>query len=160
MKVELCLVKQADRDTLFRLLQYSLFEESMTDLNEMNDDALFEYPWFDAYFCEPEREAYLIRECETGKLLGFAMVRRLEDGRYSIVEFLVIPKYRRMGVGLQAARDCFKRHDGLWEIKPAYGSESAYYFWKRAVEAYAGSDCIWKDGTFSFQTQSDERNEG
>ena len=30
-------VKVADKDILYRLLQYSLFEESLTDLNEMND---------------------------------------------------------------------------------------------------------------------------
>ena len=61
---------------LFRLLQYSLFEESLTDFNEMNDDALFDYPWFDAYFIEPQREAYFIRGMDTQKLLGFVMVRR------------------------------------------------------------------------------------
>lgn len=153
-------MKQTERDTLFRLLQYSLFEESLTDLNEMNDDALFEYPWFDAYFCESEREAYLIRECETGKLLGFAMIRRQENGTYSIAEYLVIPKYRRMGVGSQAARKCFELHDGPWEIKPAYGSKSAYCFWKKAIERHVGEHYIWKDGFFSFDTQNNIRNEG
>ena len=160
MKAVLCRVRQEERDTLFRLLQYSLFEESLTDLNEMRDDALFDYPWFEAYFEEPEREAFLIREQETGKLLGFAMVRQDENGRYSIAEFMVIPKYRRIGIGLQAAKECFALHAGLWEVKPAYGSEAAYLFWKRAVEAYAGSHCTWKDGLFSFDTQHDERNEG
>lgn len=160
MKVKLCPVKREERDTLFRLLQYSLFEESMTDLNEMNDDALFEYPWFDAYFCEPEREAYLIRECETGKLFGFAMIRRQGNGAYSIAEYLVIPKYRRMGVGSQAARKCFELHAGLWEIKPAYGSEPAYCFWKKAIETYVGEHYAWKDGAFFLDTQYNVRNEG
>ena len=42
MNIVLELVKSERRDTLFRLLQYSLFEESLTDLNEMNEDALFD----------------------------------------------------------------------------------------------------------------------
>ena len=36
-------VKIEDKDILYRLLQYSLFEESLTDQNEMNDEAIFEY---------------------------------------------------------------------------------------------------------------------
>ena len=128
MEIMLERVQEEKKDTLFRLLQYSLFEESLTDLHDMNEDALFDYPWFDAYFVEAEREAYFIRQCGTNRMLGFAMVRMHEDGRHSIAEFLVLPKYRRLGVGTQAAKACFALHDGLWEVKPAYGSESARLF--------------------------------
>lgn len=57
IKIILEPVSPQQRDTLFRMLQYSLFEESLTDLNEMNGEALFEYPWFDLYFTEEDREA-------------------------------------------------------------------------------------------------------
>ena len=40
-------VKVEDKDILYRLLQYSLFEESLTDQNEMNNEAIFEYKYFD-----------------------------------------------------------------------------------------------------------------
>ena len=50
-------VRFEDKDILYRLLQYSLFEESLTDLNEMNDEAIFEYKWFDDYFKDDNREA-------------------------------------------------------------------------------------------------------
>lgn len=39
-------VEECKRDVLYRLLQYSLFEESLSDQNDMNEEALFEYPWF------------------------------------------------------------------------------------------------------------------
>ena len=113
MQIMLDRVQPDKKEALFRLLQYSLFEESLSDFNDMNDDALFDYPWFDAYFVEPQREAYFIREQESRKLLGFAMVRLHEDGRHSIAEFLVIPKYRRRGIGTQAAKACFALHSGL-----------------------------------------------
>ena len=74
MEIQLERVPAAKKEALFRLLQYSLFEESSTDQNEIGDDALFDYPWFDFYFTEPEREAYFIREKENGKLLGFVMI--------------------------------------------------------------------------------------
>lgn len=149
MEIELERVPFEKRDALFRLLQYSLFEESLTDLNDMNDDALFGYPWFDAYFTEPQREAYFIRERGTKQLLGFAMVREHEDGRHSIAEFLVIPKYRRQGVGSQAAKACFALHKGLWEVKPAYGSESARLFWQKTI-ARTTDHIDWADGMFTF----------
>ena len=149
MQIKLDRVRQEKREALFRLLQYSLFEESLSDFNDMNDDALFDYPWFDAYFVEPQREAYFIREQESEKLLGFAMVRMHEDGRHSIAEFLVLPKYRRQGIGTQAAQACFALHDGLWEVKPVYGSESAYCFWRQTIERTV-QEKTFEDGMFTF----------
>ena len=46
-------------------------EESLSDQNDMNEDALFEYPWFENYFTEEGRDACFIRERGTGRLLGF-----------------------------------------------------------------------------------------
>lgn len=155
MEIELERVPFEKRDALFRLLQYSLFEESLTDLNDMNDEALFDYPWFDAYFTESQREAYFIRECGTKQLLGFAMVREHEDGRHSIAEFMVIPKYRRQGVGSQAAKACFALHKGLWEVKPAYGSESAKRFWQNTI-AQTRCRMDWIDDQFEFMMPKKE----
>ena len=62
MDIYLQSVTAAQKDTLYRLLQYSLFEESAADGNRIGADGLFDYPWFDAYFSEKDREAYLIRE--------------------------------------------------------------------------------------------------
>ena len=157
MEIALERVIQEKRSTLFRLLQYSLFEESLTDLGEMNDDALFDYPWFNAYFTEPQREAYFIRAQASKKLLGFAMVREHEDGRHSIAEFMVIPKYRRSGIGSQAAKACFALHHGLWEVKPAYGSESAWLFWQKAI-AQMTEQMDWQDGAFTFVLRNKEED--
>ena len=43
MSINLERVTIDKKDTLYRLLQYSLFEESLTDGNEMNENAIFEY---------------------------------------------------------------------------------------------------------------------
>jgi len=61
MIITLDKVKIAEKDILFRLLQYSLFEESISDQNEMNENGIFEYKWFDAYFTDDVREVYFIR---------------------------------------------------------------------------------------------------
>ena len=50
MEIRLEKIKAEEKEILHRLLQYSLYEESGTDQNEMGDDGLFEYQWFDCYF--------------------------------------------------------------------------------------------------------------
>ena len=101
-----------------------------------------------------ERDAYFIREEETGKLLGFVMVneymQKFDDG-HSIAEFMVIPKYRRRGVGKKAAVLCFEKYRGNWEVCPSYGSEKAYLFWKNVIEKYTDGECEFEDGIFLFQ---------
>lgn len=147
MEIELAPAGPGDREVLYRLLQYSLYEESAYDGNEMGEDGLFAYPWFDAYFTEVGREAYLIRE--RGKLAGFAMVRRTVSG-YSVAEFLVLPPYRRRGVGRAAALACFRRHPGVWEVSPSRGSKAAFRFWQRTITGYTGEEPRFEEGAFVF----------
>ena len=126
-------VNSNDRDILYRLLQYSLFEESANDLNEMNDSAVFEYKYFDRYFTDSDRDAYFIREKGSKKLLGFAMVNtylQIYNEGHSIAEYMVIPKYRRNNIGKNVANILFDKYKGNWEVRPSYNSKSAYLFWK------------------------------
>lgn len=157
MEIRLESVKKEEKEILYRLLQYSLYEESGTDLNEMGEDGLFEYRWFDCYFEQQdamERDAYFIRAQETGKLLGFVMVneymQKFSEG-HNIAEFMVIPKYRRRGVGKKAAVQCFEKYRGNWEVRPSYGSEKAYLFWKNVIEKYTDGKCRFEDGIFLFR---------
>ena len=68
MEIILDRVKEENKDVLYRLLEYSLFEESLNDGNEMNNDAIFEYKYFDLYFTDNERDAFFVKEKETNKL--------------------------------------------------------------------------------------------
>ena len=149
-------VKIEDKDILYRLLQYSLFEESLTDQNEMNNEAIFEYKWFDSYFQDNNREAYFIKEQETNKILGFAMVnqymQKSKDG-HSIAEFMIIPKYRRLKIGKRVAIKLFNMHKGSWEVKPSYGSAVALAFWKSVIDEYTKNENTFEDGIFIFQNK-------
>ena len=150
MEVILERASSQNRELLFRLLQYSLFEESVTDGNEINAEGLFDYPWFELYFTENDREAYFIKDAGSGALLGFAMINAhvtVGNEGHAIAEFLILPKYRRMGIGSEAARQCFALHKGLWEVSPSYGSNSAMAFWKTVVEN-AATTYEWKDSAF------------
>ena len=39
-------VTEDKKDTLYRPLEYSLYEESLNDGNEMNGDVIFEYKYY------------------------------------------------------------------------------------------------------------------
>lgn len=136
MEIYLEYVKSKDKEILFKLLQYSLFEESENDLNEMNAEAIFVYKYFDRYFVDDDRDAYFIREKVSNKLLVFAMVNtymQIYDSGHSIAEYMVIPKYRRNSIGKMVAMELFNKYRGNWEVKPSFNSKKAYLFWENVV---------------------------
>lgn len=147
-------VKVEDKDILYRLLQYSLFEESANDLNEPNDRGEFVYRHFEDYFTDDTRDAFLIKEVDSNKLLGFVMVNsyveKIDEGK-SIAEYLVLPKYRRNKIGKRVAFDVFNMYKGKWEVKPSYNSESAYLFWKNVCESYTNGNVEFIDDRFVFE---------
>ena len=145
-----------NKEILYRLLQYSLFEESENDLNEMNEEAIFEYKYFDNYFKDLDRDAYFIKEKNTNKLLGFAMVNKytqiVQDG-HSIAEYMVIPKYRRNKIGKNVAIELFNKYKGNWEVTPSLNSQKAYLFWKNVIEDYTNNNYEFKNGIFIFKSK-------
>lgn len=154
MEIILEKVELKDKDVLFRLLQYSLFEESATDLNEMNEEAIFEYKWFENYFYDADRFAYFVKL--ENKIVGFVMVNKnLEkinsENAHSIAEFMIIPKYRRKNIGKNVANQVFEMFKGGWEVKPSFGSDVAYKFWENVIKEYTNGTYKFEDGIFIFE---------
>lgn len=56
----------------------------------------------------------------------------------------------RKDILFRAAFLCFEKHKGNWEVSPAYGSESAYLFWKNVIDEYTNKKNQYKDGIFLF----------
>jgi predicted acetyltransferase len=65
------------------------------------------------------------------RLAGFALVRLGKPHR--VAEFLVLPKYRRHGLGTEAARQVLSRFHGEWITHEAPGNDAAVAFWRRAI---------------------------
>ena len=158
MQIYLDKVSKTDKDILYRLLQYSLFEESLNDGNEMNNDGTFEYKYFDNYFSDNDRDAFFIREQETNKLLGFVMIntymQKTSNG-HSIAEFMVIPKYRKNKIGKETAFKCFDMYKGNWEVSPSFGSETASTFWNKVINEYTNNKNEFVDRIFIFNNSKE-----
>lgn len=158
-EVQLERVTESTRQALWNLLQYLLFETSPSGKNVANEDGSFDYKYFSNYLTDNDRDAYLIKS-KTGELMGFVMInqylQKIKTG-HSIAEFLVLPRFRRNGVGSEVAKRCFAMYPGNWEVSPADGSDSAYKFWKTVIDEVAGVDSKLEDGLFVFNTEENKK---
>jgi predicted acetyltransferase len=129
MTVELLRASVRDKAVLRRLLQlyhYDLSEWTGEDVDEHGE---FPHRYLDHYWTDPDSHPFLIRlanECA-----GFALVRT--DGVNDMAEFFVMRKYRRTGIGREAARRVFAMFPGPWQVRQLHGNDAAIAFWRAVV---------------------------
>jgi predicted acetyltransferase len=96
---------------------------------------------------EPDREAMLIRA--DGKLAGFAMVNTFAHSGlptdFSMAEFFVARKYRRLGIGQAAAVDIIRARPGQWDIAVTRSNDPAKPFWRWVAAATAVGEVEERD---------------
>lgn len=145
---------------LFELYSYDFSE--LLDL-DVGDDGRFAVPALDRYWTEADRHPFLIRV--DARLAGFALVHersRLTDrgGVRDMAEFFVVRRYRRRGVGVQAASLLFDRFRGPWEVRQRPENRDATAFWRRAIARYTGgrfdeaqwNDALWRGPVQRFDS--------
>ena len=165
--LELIPVQKGDKEILRNLLEKYNYEFSQYDNLDVNDLGLYGYDWLDCYWTEENRWAFFFKV--DGKLAGFAMVNDYpETGKktdYGMAEFFVMYKYRKQGIGKQAAFALFDRFQGTWQLKRHPKNIPSVHFWDRVVAEYTNGefrlehgrgDVAYDDGTpgdvFYFST--------
>lgn len=140
MTVTLCPVSLEQKEILRNLLEKYDYEFSQWDLRDVNENGLFGYEYLDNYWTEENRWAYFIRA--DGKLAGFMMVNDYPETGvktdFCMAEFFVMHKYRRLGVGREAALQAFDLHRGTWQLKRHPHNTASVHFWNRIVAQYTG----------------------
>lgn len=137
--IDLVEVGSAEKQILWRLLQLYLHDMSEFDGSDIADGGDYEYSYFEHYFdpsldvLDRGRWACLFRV--DARLAGFAMVRHMQNGRYSMAEFFVLRKWRRTGVGSAAAAAVLHRFPGGWDLTVLPENTGARAFWRRVIEA-------------------------
>ena len=132
---------------------------------ELGEDGRFGYADLPRYWREIDLHPFLVRI--DGRWGGFALVRKGSEfsgnaGVWDMVEFFVVRRYRRMGIGTRIAGEIWRRFPGRWEIRAMQANDSARRFWKRAIEEFTGREVHWsrveKNGgcwtVFSFESNS------
>ena len=118
-----------DRTVVRRLLQLYHYDFSEFDGSDVNPHGEYLHRYFDEYWTDPDRKAFLFRA--GGALAGFALVFTGEP--HDIAEFFVMRKYRRRGVGAQAAASLLDQFPGRWTVRQQLANPAATAFWRKAI---------------------------
>ena len=135
-----------EKEILYNLLQFAIYDGSQYIENDLNENAKFQYKWFDNYFTDEDRDAYFIKRGKT--YLGFVMINenlKFNSNGKCIAEFLIMPQYRRNHIGKKVAMEIFEKYRGYWEVEPMKNSKQAYLFWKKTIKEYTSGNYIVKN---------------
>lgn len=145
-------VKVEEKDILYNLLQFALYDGSQYTGIKINDKGVFDYRWFDNYFTDSNRDVYFIKD--KTNILGFVMVNqhmKVFDEGHSIAEFLILPAYRRSHIGSKIAWLIFDMFPGNWEVEPIENSMEAECFWRQVIDKYTKSNYNVVDRIYTFK---------
>jgi predicted acetyltransferase len=120
---------EADKPVVRNLLE--LYEHDFSEFDDRDVDAhgLYGYRYLDHYWVEADRRAFLIDV--DGRWAGFALVRLGSPTDMS--EFFVMRKFRRSGVGREAALAIFGMIPGQWQVRQLARNPSATQFWRSVI---------------------------
>jgi len=76
---------------------------------------------------------------EDSNIVGFCIVESI-DGYSEIVDFYVIPAYRKKMIGKNMAFAVFNKHPGPWQVRQILGDELAKKFWRRVIGDYTNEN--------------------
>jgi predicted acetyltransferase len=83
-----------------------------------------------------------------GKYAGFALVDdsvSFRENEHWMAQFFVVRKYRRQGIGREAARRVFDLMRGRWEVGQVRRNLPAQAFWRRVIAEYTGGRFVEHD---------------
>lgn len=154
MDIKLEKVTSEEKAILYNLLQFALYDMSQYVDIDLNESGFFDYDWFENYFIDDDRDAYLIKS--NNQLVGFVMVNenlKIYSNGKSIAEFLILPSYRRKQIGKQVAITIFDMYLGNWEVEPIENSITAYKFWQNTIKEYTNNNYEEKNKMFTFNNK-------
>jgi predicted acetyltransferase len=126
---------------LLELYKYDFSEFDPDD--DLNLNGLYEYKYLDHYWTEDDRYPFFI--IIDDKLAGFALVRfigenDIDQTKYSMAEFFVMKKYRKLRVGQTVAHKLFDQYRGIWKVGQIEANKPAQAFWRKTIERYTNGN--------------------
>ena len=139
MKIELIKVTKDHKPILGQLLEYYCYDFSEFIETDVNAHGYFNYRHLDLYFIESERLPFFIKV--DNQYGGFVLINKefqyfQDRNGYALAEFFVMRKYRRKGIGKQAAFKIFDQFTGFWEVSIVMLNSPALKFWSTIIEDY------------------------
>lgn len=138
MNLELTTPTKPERSLIRRMLELYLHDFSEFDGSDLDEHGVYGYGDLDYFWFEETHAAFILRV--DGNLAGFVLVDNevvVDGNERSITEFFILRKYRRQGLGRQAANEVFDRLPARWEVRVIAENHPAQAFWRKVLTAYA-----------------------
>jgi predicted acetyltransferase len=121
MTIELVKTDNTQQQIISQLCELYTYE--MTDLADfdINDDGYFGYEGLASFWKDENKYAYLIYVNK--KLAGFVLIQRgspidkADTEIWDVVEFFIMRKYRRQGIGEYVAQNLWASISGPWQVR-------------------------------------------
>jgi predicted acetyltransferase len=104
----------------------------------VNDLGLYDYDYLDNYWTEENRFPFFIKF--NNKFAGFVMINDYPEIKietnYSISEFFIMHKYRRLGIGKYVANYILNKYKGKWQLQYHPKNKASEKFWIKIIDEY------------------------
>ena len=161
-RIEVRLAHTAERLVVRHMMELYQHDFSEFDGTDLDEHGQYGYYDLDCFWINPTFSAFVIKVDE--KWAGFVLVNDEvidPDNSATIVEFFVLRKYRRHGVGRHAAQAILGAHPGRWEIKVIKENPAAFIFWEKVIKstwpgqehAVMADDEQWRGPVFTVTTR-------
>ena len=121
------------------LMQFYIYDFSAYIECDVDDNGKFpDYAGLDDYWKnESNKFPYLIKKDD--RYIGFVLVSKTDaaiNNYWSIAEFFILSKYRRLGAGRLIATQVFNLHRGRWQVHQRMSNQPAQIFWTKVIAEY------------------------
>ncbi|MGO4697103.1 GNAT family N-acetyltransferase [Paenibacillus sp. 2TAB26] len=161
LNVEIKLAHTEEKITMTHLLQLYMYDFTEYTDAAVNSSGLYsqltdwENYWqeSDAYF------PYIVTVND--EIAGFALTKKVNqnDRHYNLLaHFFIMRKYRRSGVGKQAAKLVIQKHSGEWELYQLERNVPAQDFWTNVIGELTNGNFVERhENGRRFQTFKQDR---
>lgn len=143
MEINFVSIKQEDKDTLFNLYQLYEYDFSKYTNQDVNKNGRYALEIDFLWEGDDRWRPYFIKVSE--KIVGFLVILFEDmdidpDPTHVIYDFLILQKYRRMGIGKAAAIKAFGMFNANWKVSQMENNDSAISFWRKVIKGYTGDN--------------------
>lgn len=139
MHINLVPVDLGKKDILFNLYQLYYYDFSEYTNQDLNKDGKYDLEI--NLFWEGDRRWHPFFIEASGILVGFTVILHENmdtdpDPTHVIYDFMIIKKFRRRGIGHQAAIKALNMYKANWKIAQMQVNTPAISFWRKVVKQY------------------------
>ncbi len=168
MQLEIVKAAIEQKPLLANLLELYAYDFTEFCDFDIGDNGFYGYGQLPLYWSEPTRFPYLIYVDK--KIAGFILVQKgspISDDTtiWDIAEFFVMKKYKRHGVGTEAALKIWAQFKGPWQVRVLVSNHIACSFWLQAIKKFTSISpskterSIKGENWFIYAFESSNKNE-